>query len=261
MARPCALPSPSPSPLLALLLARVAAAAAAAASLPSWTQVVRTVNASADGSQPLELLALSAAPLWAAADFAAPLTVEVDASTRFQLVHGFGGAFTEAAGLNFRNLSSADRAADARLYFDADAGIGYSTGRLPMGSADFALNDYSLDEGCDGHNAPDPALACFDANMTRDNSHGVLDLLRAAAAAARAGGRAPPRVFMCPWSPPAWMKLPDAHGVSMSGTASPNGLNQTFNASREGGRGAGRGAACVRRRPRVRARALAPAHC
>ena len=259
MARPCALPSPSPSPLLALLLARVAAAAAAAAPLPSWTQVVRTVNASADGSQPLELLALAAAPVWGAADFAAPLTVEVDASTRFQLVHGFGGAFTEAAGLNFLNLSAADRAAVARLYFDPDAGIGYSTGRLPMGSADFALNDYSLDEGCDGRNAPDPALACFDANMTRDNANGVLDLLRAAAAAARAGGRAPPRVFMCPWSPPAWMKLPDAHGVSMSGTASPNGLNQTFNASREDVNP--QGLACFRRRPRVRARALAPARC
>ena len=220
---------PRPSRLLAPLIS-FAAAAASAAALPSWTQAVRTANATGDG-RPLELLQTVAPPVFGDEDFAAPLTVEVDSSSLFQLVHGFGGAFTEASGVNFLNLSAADRARVAQLYFDPERGIGYSTGRLPMGSADFALNDYSLDEGCDGKNSPDPALACFDAALTRDSANGVVALMQAAVAAAQAGGRAAPRIFQCPWSPPAWMKLPDAHGVSMSGTASPNGLNQTFNAS------------------------------
>ena len=224
-------PVPPLLPQSLLLLLLLSAAPPAAARPPAWTQVVRTVNASADGRQPLELLQAGPSPIWHVLDFDAALTVEVDASTQFQTVLGFGGAFTEAAGLNFLNLSAADQARVAALYFDPEAGIGYSTGRLPMGSADFALDDYSLDLGCDGKNSPDPALACFDDGMKRDNANGVLALVRAATAAARAGGRAPPRVFMCPWSPPAWMKLPDAHGVSMSGTASPLGLNQTFNAS------------------------------
>jgi len=209
----------------ALILQALAAAAA-----PKWTQLVRTVNAS--GAQALELLADAPAPAWLSADFEAAFTVEVDATSLFQVVHGFGGAFTEAAGLNFLNLSLADRARVATLLFDPEDGIGYSTGRLPMGSADFALNDYSLDNGCDGKNSPDPGLACFDDTMARDSANGVIALMQAAVAAAKAGGRDGfPRIFMCPWSPPAWMKLPDAHGISMSGTASPNGLNATFNAS------------------------------
>ena len=185
------------------------------------------MNASEDGTQPLELLSFGGSIEFQSSEAnpAAPVTVEVDPTTIFQTIHGFGGAYTEATGLNYLKLSAENQERMIRLYFDPLEGIGYTSGRVPMGSADFAVNDYSLDI-CNGNtSAPDPTLKCFDGNMTRDSGNGVIDLLKAALSVA------PQKLFITPWSPPAWMKLPSGHGISMSGTASPNGLNPLYNVS------------------------------
>ena len=204
----------------------------ACVALPTWSQVFRTVNVSSDGAQPLELLKYHGQIAFFSEEIPGGpglKTVEVDPTTQFQVIHGFGGAYTEATGINYNLLTPANQARLVSLYFDPIEGIGYTSGRVPMGSPDFATNDYSLDVGgspCGTNtSASDPALTCFDRNMTRDSANGVVALLQAAVA------KAPQKLFITPWSPPAWMKLPDAHGISMAGTASPNGLNPLYNAS------------------------------
>ena len=69
-----------------------------------------------------------------------------------------------------------------------------------MGSADFSLSTYSLDD-----TPGDTNMSHFDDKLTRDSKY-VLPLARAARAAA--GGDAL-RLFFSPWSPPAWMKIND----------------------------------------------------
>lgn len=43
------------------------------------------------------------------ADFTSANTLMIDENMKFQKILGYGGAFTEAAGLNFAKLSPADR--------------------------------------------------------------------------------------------------------------------------------------------------------
>ena len=82
----------------------------------------------------------------------ASVALIVDTSETFQEILGFGGAFTEAAALNWRSLSEADQAEVIRRYFasPAEGGLGYTVGRVPIGSCDFGpgnkLRYYNLDD-------------------------------------------------------------------------------------------------------------------
>lgn len=182
--------------------------------------VWQSSNSSVLGAE--ELLAFKGPVPWVAGDFDSPLTVALDFGTLFQTIHGFGTAFTEAAGLSWLALTPANQQRLLKLYFaPPPLGLGYTTGRIPLGSPDFATSDYAL-ANCWN----DTALACFDYNLTRDSANGVVAMLRGACATAPS----PPNFFFAPWSPPAWMKLPTAaHNYSMDGTARPVGLNPYFN--------------------------------
>lgn len=70
------------------------------------------------------------------------VTIKIDASRTFQSIHGFGGAFTDAAGVNLNRLDkpAADRL--LRAYFSTD-GIEYTLGRVPIASCDFSTFEYS----------------------------------------------------------------------------------------------------------------------
>jgi glucosylceramidase len=78
---------------------------------------------------------------------------------------GFGGAFTEAAAINWRSLSPEDQDAVIRLYFGspADGGHGYSLGRVPMNSCDFSPASYNFDNV-----TGDNELAHFDTGVKHD---------------------------------------------------------------------------------------------
>jgi glucosylceramidase len=131
---------------------------------------------------------------------------------------GFGSALTESAAYNFAALNATLQQLVIAMLFGPPAagGNGYALGRLHMGSADFSLASYSLDDV-----AGDFALARFDANLTHD-SRFVVPFARAAAAAS--GGAL--KLFFSPWSPPAWMKRPQpgAQAGSMLNSTQPTGL-------------------------------------
>ncbi|OQR94199.1 glucosylceramidase [Achlya hypogyna] len=147
--------------------------------------------------------------------------IAVDTTQVFQEIQGFGGAFTEAAALHFHKLSPKVQAEILRLYFDAETGVGYTIGRVPMNSCDFSPASYSFAEV-----ANDSRLENFDMNVTHDQAT-IIPFLHAAQAVQPAL-----KLFLSPWSPPAWMKLPDAMGQrSMTSSVEPNGLDPAHRAT------------------------------
>ncbi|KAI9914844.1 hypothetical protein PsorP6_008490 [Peronosclerospora sorghi] len=74
-----------------------------------------------------------------------------------------GGAFTEAASLQFHRFPRENKEEVLTLYFDKEHGSTYSFGRVPMGSCDFSLASYNFDE-----TANDIELVHFDVDVTHD---------------------------------------------------------------------------------------------
>ena len=146
-------------------------------------------------------------------------TVSVDSDVKYQEILGFGGAFTEAASINFYKLPKAIQQRVVSLYW-GQQGIGYTLGRVPIKSCDFSPSSYSFDaiEG-------DEHLAYFDTELTHDNAY-MMPLMRLALEEAQAWG-SDLKLVASPWSPPAWMKEPVNGVQSMNGSASPIGLIDT----------------------------------
>lgn len=107
-----------------------------------------------------------------------------------QTLHGFGGAFTEAAGYNWLKLDADRREAFAAACY-GPTGLDYTLGRTHMGSCDFGLGNYAAVQ-----DAADTGFA-----MDHDETY-IMPLLRAAQAVAGD----PIGLLLSPWSPPAFMK-------------------------------------------------------
>lgn len=120
--------------------------------------------------------------------------VAVDTTRRFQTHLGFGGAFTEAAALTWLRLPAPARGQFLRDCFDPAHGHGYTLGRVPINSCDFALGHYA-------HAERDADFALESFSIARDRE-ALLPFIRAAQQVA--GG--PLQLLASPWSPPAWMK-------------------------------------------------------
>lgn len=122
-------------------------------------------------------------------------TIVIDESTTYQTMEGFGAALTDsAAWLIQEKLSSAGRAAVMQSLFgfnDGNAGISYL--RIPLGSSDIALSQYTYDDG-----AADPDLTRF--SIAHDLSYIIPTAQQAKAIDARL------KYMGTPWSAPAWMK-------------------------------------------------------
>eukprot|EP00762_Andalucia_godoyi_P006162 ANDGO_01700.mRNA.1 Putative glucosylceramidase 4 len=148
-------------------------------------------------------------------DFPSLSTVSVDANSRFQSILGFGGAFTEAAAINYAALTLENKKQLIEMYFGA-SGIGYTLGRVPMNSCDFSPATYSFDD-----TAGDFNLTHFDSSVHHDTQT-MIPFIQAA----MKGSVNPIRLFLSPWSPPAWMKVPQDGVQTMISSASPVGLLQ-----------------------------------
>lgn len=126
---------------------------------------------------------------------------------RDEPILGFGGAFTEAAALNYQSLSKTGQDVVMELLFGR-SGLGYSIGRVHINSCDFSVKSYSFDETEDDFDLKD-----FDVGVQHDARSGMIDMaLRATSlhreAWAATEGDTAFKLYASPWSPPAWMKLP-----------------------------------------------------
>nr|XP_054754285.1 lysosomal acid glucosylceramidase-like [Lytechinus pictus] len=122
------------------------------------------------------------------------LKFTVDASLRYQTVLGFGGAFTDAAGMNFFNLSVGAQDLLIKSYYSSN-GIEYTIGRIPMASCDFSTHPYSYDD-----NNGDFSLENF--SLAKEDLQFKIPMIKSALE----HSSRPVKLFGSPWSAPAWMK-------------------------------------------------------
>jgi glucosylceramidase len=123
--------------------------------------------------------------------------VTFDPGKRFQRMHGFGAAMTDASAELFSRLpEDKRRALMAELFGRKNNGLGLSFTRLTVGASDFSPTHYSYDDT--PGNAPDPELRHFSIEPARQY---VLPRVREALAI-----NPDLKVMISPWSAPAWMK-------------------------------------------------------
>ncbi|XP_015794414.1 glucosylceramidase-like [Tetranychus urticae] len=128
--------------------------------------------------------------------FPPSLVVTLRLNDRRQTIHGFGGAFTDATGLNLATLPMALRDQIMRDYFSTD-GIDYSIGRVPIAGTDFSARVYSYDDnnGEEDLELKNFALQPEDINLKIPMIKRALELKNG-----------PFRLLCSPWSSPGWMK-------------------------------------------------------
>src|SRR5574340_853604 len=154
---------------------------------------VRVVQSSEERGEALE----ERAPVAFGAERAPELTITVNEAVGYQTIDGFGASLTDSsAWLLWNKLSEAQRKETLQKLFDPEKGIGLSLLRQPMGSSDFATEDYSYDDMPSGER--DPELKKF--SIAKDERY-IVPLLREALAL-----NPQLRVIATPWSPPGWMK-------------------------------------------------------
>ena len=132
-------------------------------------------------------------------------SILVDPARRFQQIEGFGGALTESAAVTLRKLSAANQQRIMKAYFDPAQGHGYTLCRTHMNSCDFSLANYACDD-----TPGDVTLSHFSIDHERQ---ALLPMIQEA----RALSGQHFKLFISPWSPPAWMKTNSEmnHGGSL----------------------------------------------
>lgn len=112
----------------------------------------------------------------------------------FQTHLGIGGAFTDAAAVNFSKLSPEKQSEVLEAYFDKENGNAYNLCRTTIHSCDFSLGNYDYLNG-----EEDPELRSF--SIEPDLGLRIPFIKRAIEKACVAI-----QILASPWSPPAFMK-------------------------------------------------------
>lgn len=73
----------------------------------------------------------------------------IDRNMTYQSILGFGGAFTDAAGINILSLPPQLSKQIIDNYYSTN-GIEYTIGRVPVGGCDFSTRPYTYNDNQDG---------------------------------------------------------------------------------------------------------------
>lgn len=119
--------------------------------------------------------------------------VFIDPLNTFQEFVGIGGALTDASAEVFAKLPEEKQKELLAAYYNAETGIGYNFSRTNIASCDFSSSSY------DYVAENDSTLATFSIDHDKQFK---IPLIKKAFEAA--GGNM--KMFVSPWSPPAWMK-------------------------------------------------------
>jgi glucosylceramidase len=168
-----------------------------AAPLQTQAQAIRVVE-----SQEALNISLEEKPaIHFASERTPELTIVVDDQVAYQPIEGFGASLTDSSAWLMKTYLTDEQRKDAlRMLFDPAAGIGLNLLRQPMGSSDFALDDYSYDDMPPG--AADPELKNF--SIEKDQRY-IIPMLRETFAV-----NPGLKIIATPWSPPGWMKTSQA---------------------------------------------------
>ncbi|XP_018563272.1 putative glucosylceramidase 3 [Anoplophora glabripennis] len=121
-------------------------------------------------------------------------SITVDQDTKYQSIIGFGGAFTDSAGINIKLLPAEAQNNLIESYFGS-SGIEYSLCRVPIGGTDFSTRGYSYDD-VEG----DVTLEHF-ALQQDDLDYKIPFILQA-----KALRNNNIKLFASAWTAPTWMK-------------------------------------------------------
>ncbi len=131
-------------------------------------------------------------------DTTGDLAIEIDDSTRYQVMTGFGAALTDASAWLLRHrLTRPQRDSLLNDLFSREGGIGLSMVRVTIGGSDFSRRHYTLDDRSPG----DTSRVQFGLAPEQREVLSVLTEARALNPLLT--------VMATPWSAPAWMKDPN----------------------------------------------------
>ena len=157
--------------------------------VPASVQVFRTAEGTGDR--------LAKLPDAAFEDLDQPVETQpcifIDPTHTFQTFIGIGGALTDASAEVFAKLPEDKQQELLTAYYDRDKGIGYSFARTNIASCDFSSDSY------DYVTENDQELNTF--SVVHDEKYRIPFIKKAFAAAGDSL-----KLFVSPWSPPAWMK-------------------------------------------------------
>mmetsp|Transcript_33914 Transcript_33914/g.91821 ORF Transcript_33914/g.91821 Transcript_33914/m.91821 type:complete len:668 (-) Transcript_33914:142-2145(-) len=108
---------------------------------------------------------------------------------------GFGGSFSESSAMTFRSLSKQKQDEVMSAYFDRKTGLGYTLGRLSIGSCDFSLGTWTCGDILEN----DPRLTGFTIEHYR---FAIIPMILRASEVAGS----PLTLLASPWSPVPWMR-------------------------------------------------------
>ncbi|XP_064474559.1 lysosomal acid glucosylceramidase-like isoform X3 [Ornithodoros turicata] len=123
-----------------------------------------------------------------------PVVLKINATHTYQEILGFGGAFTDAFGINIKSLPSRMQDDLLRSYYSAE-GLSYNLGRIPMASTDFSIRLYTYLDDPGDFNLTKFGLAQEDYRLK-------IPFIKKATSLAQEEVY----LFGSPWSGPAWMK-------------------------------------------------------
>ncbi|CAJ0577401.1 unnamed protein product, partial [Mesorhabditis spiculigera] len=124
-------------------------------------------------------------------------TINIDTTRKFQKMLGFGGAITDAVGINLKKLSQATSDQLMNQYY-GPKGIGYRFTRTVVASADFSTGPYSYNDVVD-----DFDMVNF--NLTKEDYLYKIPYIKQAVSLSKQSN-VDLKLFCTAWAPPGWMK-------------------------------------------------------
>lgn len=121
--------------------------------------------------------------------------LEIDLKTVHQTIIGFGGAVTDAAGINWKNMTEELQKHMVNSYF-GNAGLEYNMLRVPIGGTDFSTRPYAYNE------VPENDIKLTNFSLAPEDYNYKIPLIQAAMQMSDT----PIKVVATTWSPPPWMK-------------------------------------------------------
>lgn len=141
-------------------------------------------------------------------------TINVNPSTTYQTIHGFGSSLEESTVYNLLLMDQTTRTAALKRLIDPVNGSGFNLWRLTIGTSDFTGTPwYSYDDMPAGQT--DTNLTQF--SIQNDINYGIIQVVKEALAI-----NPNIKFFASPWSPPAWMKT----SQNLCGGTLSNGMHQ-----------------------------------
>ncbi|CAH0402652.1 unnamed protein product [Chilo suppressalis] len=124
------------------------------------------------------------------------IVLTLDPSIKYQTVLGFGGAVTDAASINWKNLTDPGLMQKLIDSYFSKSGLQYNMLRVPIGGCDFSTHPYAYNEIPEN----DPALSNY--SLAYEDHHFKIPMIKEIMKVASD----PVYIVASTWSPPPWMK-------------------------------------------------------